>query len=185
MKLLFSILVSGLLLLSCSHSGSEGSPAVGYDMKQLVTASDAIIVGMVLRSTQTRNLARLVSDPTQEAKDILILGQDYDVRVDAVLKGPVISSSLVTVSLAKWHGIPQQTPAADRDYIPFSIGQSYVLFLRALNDGTSAFGQSLEPFRFKIDGANATAESRWGRAADYFPSRAKETLLAQIRDVTR
>lgn len=171
-----------LLLASCTQTvRGEGSLAIGRTMRELAAASDLIVVATVMQPAGTRNLARLVTDTTQEAKDVLVLGQDYNVRVETAVKGTVTPGSQLVVSLAKWHGVPGQSAGTDAGYIPFTVGARYVLFLNPLRDGTTAYGQGLEPFRFRIAGAVARPESKWADASKYFPDQSPDSLLAEIR----
>lgn len=187
MKRLFLFIPAVLLLTaSCTQSvRSEGSLAIGQTMRELTAASDLIVVGTVVRPTSTRNLARLVADTTQEARDIIVLGQDYEVRVETALKGVAQPGSPIVVSLAKWHGVPGQARGTDPGYIPFTVGARYVLFLNPLRDGTAGFGQGLEPFRFRVDGSVIRPESRWLDASKHFPDQSPDSLFAQIRGAAK
>lgn len=187
MKRSFLVLPAVLLMIaSCAQSvRGGGSLAVGQTIRELTAASDLIVVGTVGQPASTRNLARLAADTTQEAKDILVLGQDYGVRVEAVLKGAAASGSQIVVSLAKWHGVPGQAIGTDDGFVPFKVGARYVLFLRPLRDGTTAYGQGLEPFRFRIDGTAARPESIWRDASKRFPDQAPDSLFAEIRAASR
>jgi hypothetical protein len=181
------VIVAALLVATgCGPvTHGDGSIAIGRTMRDLTNFSDLVVVGTVLQAGGTRNLARQVSDPTKEAKDIVVLGEDYDVRVETTVKGAPSSESLIVVSLAKWHGTPGETAGTDRDYVPFSAGTRYVLFLKRLGDGTSAYGQGIEPFRFRIEGSTARAESRWGEASKYFPDKPLDALVLDVRAATQ
>lgn len=183
MKRCYLLVVALLLAVGCTSQPvrGSGSLAIGADLRAISAASDVIVVGTVVEARGTRNLARLVSDPAKEASDIVVLGQDFTVRTDEVLKGSIEPSKQIVVSLARWHGVPGQTAGTDPGYVPFTLGARYVLFLKAINDGTGAYGQSLEPFRFVIDQGSARPESRWDGAEGRFPSRPSATFLADIR----
>lgn len=185
-RLLLLLSTAILVFASCAQPArGEGSLAIGRTMRELASASDLIVVGTVMLPAGTRNLARLVSDTTQEAKDIIVLGQDYNIRVESALKGMEAPGSLLVVSLAKWHGVPGQAAGTDDGFVPFTIGARYVLFLRPLRDGSAAYGQGLEPFRFRVDGAVVRPESRWADASNYFPDQSPESLFAEIRSASK
>lgn len=177
---LFPVIV--ILIAGCTQSSNGGGTlAVGQTMTELASASDLIVVGTILQATGTRNLARQVGDATQEANDVVVLGQDYTLRVETALKGGATSGSEITVSLAKWHGVRGQTTATDPGYTPFTVGASYALFLKPLGDNTGAYGQGLEPFRFRVEGLSAHPESKWAGASARFPDQSLTSLIVQIR----
>lgn len=182
-----SLLMASLLLSAgCLQQGrGDGSLAVGRDLGELASSSDVILMGTVDGAQGTRNLARLVSDPAKEAPDVIVLGQDFSIRLDDVIKGNVQTGSEIVVSVARWHGVRGQREGTDQNYVPLRIGSQYVLFLRSLLDGSGAYGQALEPFRFVVTDGTARVESKWSDAPKYFPSRPIATLVADIRSAVR
>lgn len=151
-------------------------------LAELVKASETIIVGTVRSESGTRNMARNAEDRLKEDSFYVVLGQDYVIDVEDVLKGE--AGTQVTFTLARAHGDVQNGLVADRDFIPLRIGQRYLMFLNPQNDGTAGFVPAPEPFRFMLS-ATAVPESRWQSAGTLFAPRSVAQLILEVRQAVQ
>lgn len=170
----------GSLLLTVTCSGSSGSALdVRRNLPDLVRSADLIIVGSVVNAGGTRNLARNPRDLTQEDPNTLVLGQDYAVQVEAVLKGRPMES--LVVSLSKLHGASTPPHTQDDGFVPLLVGGRYVLFLqRAIGFSGSVYGVGIEPGAFRL-ADRARVESRWAGASASFPDTSAADFMSQVR----
>lgn len=162
---------------SMQSAGTEFDELVTRSsIPDLVTASDVILVGVVKGESGIRNMARNSNDPRQEDPIHRVIGQDYLIQVEQVIKGAAPERTVLTI--AKAHGDVRAT-TPDADFIPLQTGQRYLLFLRHQIDGTPGFVPAPEPFRFVLN-TSAVAESRWPLAPQFFPARPSARFLNEV-----
>ncbi len=178
-------LLAATLTAACGVSSTSSTLGVSGDeyvtrntITELVRASNVVVLGVVEGAAGTRNMARNPQNPLEEDRNYVVLGQDYRVRVSTILKGN--APDLLTVTVAKAHGVAGKAPVGDHGFIPLTSGGHYVLFLRKQVDGTAGFVPAPEPFRFRISDL-ARPESPWGQAQQQFAARDLATLLSEIK----
>lgn len=148
----------------------------------LAKASAVIAIGRVGGETGTRNMARDPRDASKEDVFYVVLGRDYTLNVERVLKGE--APATITLTIAAAHGDKKAGAVPDRDFVPPTPGQRYLLFLNPQIDGTNGFVPAPEPFRFRLDSL-AAPESRWAGALSAFPARPVQQLINEVEAASR
>ncbi len=175
------VLIS-LVIGACAEVNIEADQFVSRtSVAALAQASDVILVATVTGEAGTRNMARRPDNPIEPHQTLFSLGQDYRLGVEDVLKGS--ASPIVIVSISK-AAKTEQGFAQYKEFIPLTVGQRYLLFLRNQIDGTRDFVPAPEPWRFRL-GELATAESPWPDAGRHFPTAPAMQILAQVRAALR
>ena len=178
---LISRLLFGTLLfaVACGGSSGDGTLDVRRNLPDLVRSADEIVVGTILSAAGTRNLSRNPRDLTQDDPNHLVIGQDYAVQIETVLKG--VPAQTLTVSLSKLHGASTPWHTQDNEFVPLVVGGRYVLFLqRALGFPGSVYGVGVEPGAFRLTD-RARVESRWVGASASFPETSANEFISQVR----
>jgi len=174
------ILVGALILIvACGPlMRTDGAPYVSAkSLNELARASDVVLLGVIEKESGIRNLARNPRDLTQEDPNIVVIGQDYVIDVARVLKGSAAGRS--TVTIARGRGTSARGVKDDQDWLPLTVGQQYVLFLKPLPYEPSVLALAIEPSRFRV-AAQVTAESPWEQAPSYFPPMERDGFLAAL-----
>lgn len=182
MKILASLLALVVIVSACAQTAVDSDEFVtSTSLLSLAQSSDLVIVGVVRGELGTRNMARRADDPLQPHPALVSLGQDYDVQVVDVFKGPAERSVVVSISKAmKVDG----AFVTYKGFLPLQSGSRYVLFLRRQIDGTNGYVPAPEPWRFRLTTA-AEAQSPWPDANRYFPTRDTQLFLADVAAAVR
>ena len=177
LKRLPLVLIALVMTACLSTSGTGDGAFVGrHSIEELIADSDVVVVGFVSAMGGTRNLARAADDRTKESRSQVVLGQDYVVSVERVLKGPAMTQ--LVMSLAKAYGFTGGPLSADPDYSAPVVQGRYLLFLQQI-PGTAAFAQTPEPFRFRLTDV-ARPESKWRDAGRFFPPRPTNDFIDTV-----
>jgi len=160
-------------------AGAEGDYLVLGTLEELAQQAELIAVGTVQGVAGTRNLARDPWDPEKPHPSLEITGVDYQFAVEEILKGSAPDTFLVTEasSLASRGG----EPAEFRGFKEMPSGGRYVLFLRAVTDGSGNWIGVAEPWRFALRDGQVIVESKWEYASERFPVTAEDGFMAQVR----
>lgn len=170
------------LLVSCAPSFRTDSSFVSATtLRELTNASDIVLIGTVEGESGTRNLARNPKDLTKEDPNYIVVGQDYSVSVQTVLKGA--APQQVTITVARGRGNRARGVNDDADFVPLRAPQLYALFLRRLPYEPTILALAIEPSRFRVD-TMVVAESPWPDVGRYFPPQARDTFLGELRRIT-
>lgn len=178
------ILLGALLLTAaCGRSGGEGAMDVRRSIPDLVQSADAIVIGTVLSAGGNRNLSRNPRDLTQDDPNHPVIGQDYTVQIESVLKGA--PAQTLTVSLSKLHGASNPLHTQDNDFVPLVVGARYVLFLqRLIGFPGLVYGVGVEPGAFRLTD-RARVSSRWVGALASFPESSVADFISQVQIASR
>lgn len=158
---------------------NEGTVVVtGKSVGALVQAADAVIVASVDREGATRNLARDPNDLSKESVDTIVVGQDYALLVEQVLKGVVPNQ--VTVTVSRGRGTKILGTKDDEDFVRLLKGERYLLFVQRLPYEPQTLVLTAEPNKFLLR-STATVQSAWRDAPTFFPEQPVTTLIGEVR----
>ena len=183
-RLIFPLLFSTLLFtVTCGGSSGDGALDVRRNLPDLVRSADEIVVGTVLSASGTRNLSRNPRDLTQDDPNHPVIGQDYAVQIETVLKG--VAAQTLVVSLSKLHGASNPLHTQDKEFVPLVVGGRYMLFLqRAVGFPGSVYAVGVEPGAFRLTD-RARVESRWVEASASFPETSAAEFISQVQILSR
>lgn len=143
---------------------SEYAPPLS--MSEKTRESTIIVIGQVEKDSRIINSARDPNDINKPAVNILSLGQVYQLKIEKVLKGRGVGSTLFFVQHEGYLSKPQMSAEPTRkdirlarqngDYYPFVPGRRYLLFLRPLRgfEKEQYFTGSFNPWRFDATDEN-------------------------------
>lgn len=182
MRILASLLALVAIGSGCAQTAVDLDEFVtSNSLRSLAQSSDLVVVGVVRGELGTRNMARRADDPLQPHPALVSLGQDYDVQIVDVLKGPAERSLVVSISKAMK---VDDRFVTYRGFLPLQNGSRYVLFLRRQIDGTNGYVPAPEPWRFRLTTV-AEAQSPWPDASRYFPTKDAEQFLTDVAAAVR
>lgn len=164
-----------------TEAGGAGTTLVAQDLRTLAASAELVVIGTVRSGGGTRNIARDPSDRTKSSSAYTVEAQDFTLEVEETVRGT--AASAVVVSLVKARGPSGWPLTAVEGYEPFKIGGRYLLFLVRI-PGTSAFGQTPEPFRFELT-SSARAVTLNAEVQRRFPARPTNEFLNEVRAAAR
>jgi len=172
-----------------SENAGSGSYITANSVNELVSKSDLVAIGRVIKIGDVMNAARDINDITQPDPNIYVVGQVYVFQVDHYLKG----NGEQTISIVQPEGILGESTQKNQmnieaarlnyRYIPMELNKEYLVFLSPLvgfSKGEYYIG-SIHPWRFDVsDPEKVLPESPWDAANQVFPSQTLSMLLDQI-----
>ncbi len=174
-----ALAIALLGVVACAPPVSHATVVVGgRDIATLTRSSDLVVVGVVVREGGTRNLVRDPYDLAREHQTLVGVAQDYEVSVEASLKGGAAGQILVTN--ARSMGKRGGEQVTNERFVPLVVGKRYMLFATRLPFEPSTYVLSFEPSQFELTGS-AAVRSNWNEATTLFPVRPTGQFLNEVR----
>ena len=168
-------------LLAAKSSSPASLELGGRDLRELVWASDAVVVGTITSEGSMRNVGRDPTDPSREDPNHIAVAQDYTLLIEESIKGEISGSITVTNARSSRDRVgPLWIESKNERYIPLTVGTRYALFLRRLPWDQSVYVLGFEPSQFEL-GKEAVVRSVWPDAQRSFPDRPVSEFLQSLR----
>jgi hypothetical protein len=177
-----------------------GSYVVYPTFAELVSKSDIIVIARIKSTLDIVNMARDMDDRSQPDPNYFGIGQVYELEIDNYLKGEGLETIyyIENQGFISTSGQPtaediekEKSQALAKDYIPLQANQTYLLFLRIVNQGYqigsydagSLFAGTGHPWQFNLADPNCIwVEDIIQEMALYFPLQPLTKILDHIEN---
>jgi hypothetical protein len=181
---------------------SIGSYVVYPTFAELASDSDIIVEARVKSILDIVNTARDLDDHAKPDPNYFGIGQVYELEVDSYLKGtgPETIFYVENQGFISNKGTPhaedierEKSKSEGKDYIPLRANQTYLLFLRVLDQGyrigsydaESLYAGTGHPWQYNLEDPNCVrVEDILQEMALYFPVQPITRILEQIEEPT-
>ena len=179
---------------------SQGSYVVYPTFAEIASNSDIIVVARIKSPLDIVNTARDIDDHARPDPDHFSIGQVYELEIDSYLKGtgPETIFYVENQGFISNQGTPnaedierEKSEAEGQAYIPLRADQTYLLFLRVLDQGyrigsydaESLYVGTGHPWQFDLADPNCVrVEDIIQEMALYFPVQPLTKIREQIEE---